>query len=72
MDRILQEQRAIIGSPGSVERQIRDTLARFGDVEPSLQTLYGAMPYEVAECSLRLFAAEVMPRFGASAPTPRS
>ena len=63
MDRILREQRAFIGSPASVERQIRDALALFGDVEPSLQTLYGNMSVEIAERSVRLFAAEVMPRF---------
>jgi alkanesulfonate monooxygenase SsuD/methylene tetrahydromethanopterin reductase-like flavin-dependent oxidoreductase (luciferase family) len=62
-DRVLRETRAFIGSPDTVERQIRFVLDLFGDVEPSLQTLYGNMPYEQAERSLRLFASDVMPRF---------
>ena len=65
MDKILREQRALIGSPDSVERQIRAKLELFGDIEPSLQLMYGNMPIDVAERSLRLFAAEVMPRFTA-------
>lgn len=64
MERVLREQRALIGSSASVERLIREQRARFGAIEPSLQTLYGSMPLEAAERSLRLFAAEVMPRFG--------
>lgn len=62
-DRVLRETRAFIGSPDTVERQIRYILDLFGDVEPSLQVLYGDMQYEQAERSLRLFADEVMPRF---------
>lgn len=67
MERVLREQRALIGGPDTVERQVREALARFGDVEPSLQTLYGTMPFEAAERSLRLFAERVMPRFGPGA-----
>lgn len=63
MERVLRERRALIGSPDTVERLIRGVLELFGDVEPSLQTLYGNMPVEQAERSVRLFAAEVMPRF---------
>jgi alkanesulfonate monooxygenase SsuD/methylene tetrahydromethanopterin reductase-like flavin-dependent oxidoreductase (luciferase family) len=63
MHRILTEGRAFIGSPDTVEQQIRRTFELFGDVEPSLQMLFGNLPYDVAERSLRLFASEVMPRF---------
>jgi alkanesulfonate monooxygenase SsuD/methylene tetrahydromethanopterin reductase-like flavin-dependent oxidoreductase (luciferase family) len=62
-ERVLRETRAFIGSPDTVERQIRFVLELFGAVEPSLQVLYGNMPYGQAERSLRLFADEVMPRF---------
>jgi alkanesulfonate monooxygenase SsuD/methylene tetrahydromethanopterin reductase-like flavin-dependent oxidoreductase (luciferase family) len=62
-DRVLRETRAFIGSPDTVQRQIRSILDLFGDVEPSLQVLYGNVRYEQAERSLRLFAEEVMPRF---------
>jgi alkanesulfonate monooxygenase SsuD/methylene tetrahydromethanopterin reductase-like flavin-dependent oxidoreductase (luciferase family) len=62
-DRVLHETRAFIGSPDTVERQVRSILDLFGDVEPSLQVLYGNMRYEQAERSLRLFAERVMPRF---------
>jgi alkanesulfonate monooxygenase SsuD/methylene tetrahydromethanopterin reductase-like flavin-dependent oxidoreductase (luciferase family) len=62
-DRGLNESRALIGSPETVERQIRSVLDLFGEVELSLQLLYGDMPYEQAARSLRLFAEHVMPRF---------
>ena len=65
-DRMLCETRVFVGSPDTVERQIRSVLELFGDVEPSLQALYGNMPYERAERSLRLFAERVMPRFRSS------
>ncbi len=42
---------------------MRGAIDRFGDIEPSLSTLWGDFPYELAERSLRLFAASVMPRF---------
>jgi alkanesulfonate monooxygenase SsuD/methylene tetrahydromethanopterin reductase-like flavin-dependent oxidoreductase (luciferase family) len=63
LERVLREGRALIGGPTSVERQLRHVLDLFGDVEPSLSVLFGNMPYPTAERSLRLFAAEVMPRF---------
>jgi alkanesulfonate monooxygenase SsuD/methylene tetrahydromethanopterin reductase-like flavin-dependent oxidoreductase (luciferase family) len=59
----LHESRALIGSPDTVERQIRSVLDLFGEVELSLQVLYGDMPCEEAARSLRLFAEHVMPRF---------
>ena len=64
LERTLKETRAFIGSPDTVERQIRFILEQFGDdIEPSLSMLYGNMPLETAERSLRLFAEQVMPRF---------
>jgi alkanesulfonate monooxygenase SsuD/methylene tetrahydromethanopterin reductase-like flavin-dependent oxidoreductase (luciferase family) len=63
MDRIMREGRALIGSPDSVTRQVQHIFDVFGDVEPSLSMLWGNLSYEVSERSLRLFAAEAMPRF---------
>jgi alkanesulfonate monooxygenase SsuD/methylene tetrahydromethanopterin reductase-like flavin-dependent oxidoreductase (luciferase family) len=60
--RALHESRGLIGRPDTVERQIRSVLDLFGEVELSLQVLYGDMPYEQAAHSLRLFAEHVMPR----------
>jgi alkanesulfonate monooxygenase SsuD/methylene tetrahydromethanopterin reductase-like flavin-dependent oxidoreductase (luciferase family) len=62
IERVLREGRGFIGSPSSVERQVREAVDLFGDIEPSLSVLWGHMPYHQAEHSLRLFAAEVMPR----------
>jgi hypothetical protein len=62
IDRVLREGRGFIGSPSSVERQVREAVGLFGDIEPSLSVLWGHMPHQQAEHSLRLFAAEVMPR----------
>lgn len=61
-ERTLAETRAFIGSPDTVERQIRQVVNLFGDIEPSLSMLYGNMPFAMAERSLRLFAEEVLPR----------
>jgi natural product biosynthesis luciferase-like monooxygenase protein len=74
MDRALRETRALIGSPDTLEHQIQRILDLFGDVELSLQALFGNMPFEQADRSLRLFASDVMPRFssessGATLPT---
>jgi alkanesulfonate monooxygenase SsuD/methylene tetrahydromethanopterin reductase-like flavin-dependent oxidoreductase (luciferase family) len=66
-DRALHETRLFVGSPETVAQQIRHILDLFGDVEPSLQILYGNMPYETAERSVRLFAEAVMPRFQTAA-----
>lgn len=66
MDRVLRETRAFVGSPATVERQIRYVLDTFGDVEPSLQVLYGNMPVELTLRSLQLFTDEVVPRFRSS------
>jgi alkanesulfonate monooxygenase SsuD/methylene tetrahydromethanopterin reductase-like flavin-dependent oxidoreductase (luciferase family) len=63
MERILAEGRAFVGSPATVARQIDTALGLFGDVEPSLSILWGDTPFEQAECSLRLFGTQVMPRF---------
>jgi alkanesulfonate monooxygenase SsuD/methylene tetrahydromethanopterin reductase-like flavin-dependent oxidoreductase (luciferase family) len=62
-DRAVRETRAFVGRPDTVALQLESILDRFGEVEPSLQLLYGNMPHVMAERSLRLFAQEVMPRF---------
>jgi alkanesulfonate monooxygenase SsuD/methylene tetrahydromethanopterin reductase-like flavin-dependent oxidoreductase (luciferase family) len=69
MERVLREKRAFIGAPDIVADLVRNALDLFGDIEPSLSVLWSDMPYPVVERSLRLFAAEVMPRF---APAVRS
>ena len=70
MDRVLREDRAFIGGAETVAQQIERAMARFGDIEPSLSLLWSNFPYEQAEWSLRLFAAEVMPRFASRTPSP--
>ena len=67
LDRVLREQRGFIGSPDTVERLTRHIAELFGDLEPSLQLLWGNMSYETAQRSLRLFASAVKPRFGGAA-----
>ena len=63
LDRTIKETRAFIGSPDTIEQQIRFILEQFGDdIEPSLSMLFGNMPLETAERSLRLFAEQVMPQ----------
>jgi alkanesulfonate monooxygenase SsuD/methylene tetrahydromethanopterin reductase-like flavin-dependent oxidoreductase (luciferase family) len=63
MDRIVREDRAFIGSPERVKRQIRQAIDIFGDIEPSMSILWGDMPYANAERTLRIFAEQVMPAF---------
>jgi len=63
MERVLCEKRAFIGGTDTVADLVRNALDLFGDIEPSLSILWSDMAYPVAERSLRLFAAEVMPRF---------
>jgi alkanesulfonate monooxygenase SsuD/methylene tetrahydromethanopterin reductase-like flavin-dependent oxidoreductase (luciferase family) len=62
MDRVQREKRAFVGAPDRVIDLVRSARELFGDIEPSLSLLWGNFPYEQAERSLRLFAAEVMPR----------
>lgn len=64
MDRVIGERRAIIGGPETAAALVQNAVELFGDIEPSCQVLWGNMPYELAERSLRRFAKEVMPRFG--------
>jgi alkanesulfonate monooxygenase SsuD/methylene tetrahydromethanopterin reductase-like flavin-dependent oxidoreductase (luciferase family) len=66
MDRILAEGRAFIGSPEAVERQVRAAQDLFGDLEPSLSILWGNLPFDQSERSLRLFGSEVLPHFAPS------
>ncbi len=61
-ERTVGENRALIGSPETVAKQVSCLAEWFGEIEPSLSTMYGNMPYEMSERSLRLFAQEVMPR----------
>jgi alkanesulfonate monooxygenase SsuD/methylene tetrahydromethanopterin reductase-like flavin-dependent oxidoreductase (luciferase family) len=61
-DRVLAEGRAFIGDPIEVEQQIREIVKQFGPVEPSLQVMFGDISEAAARRSLKLFAAEVMPR----------
>ncbi len=68
MERVLRERRAFVGSPDTVTALITGAVELFGDIEPSLSMLWGNMPYDDAERSLRLFASEVMPRFAAPVP----
>jgi alkanesulfonate monooxygenase SsuD/methylene tetrahydromethanopterin reductase-like flavin-dependent oxidoreductase (luciferase family) len=59
IDRVMRENRALIGAPATVTQQLRHITGYFGDIEPSLSILWGDMTFEVSERSLRMFAAEV-------------
>jgi alkanesulfonate monooxygenase SsuD/methylene tetrahydromethanopterin reductase-like flavin-dependent oxidoreductase (luciferase family) len=50
-----------IGSPEQVIEKFRHRREVVGDTTVLACFLYGAMPYEMAESSVRLFSAEVMP-----------
>ena len=63
MERILREGRAFVGSPETVEQQIRSAVELFGEIEPSLSILWGNLSFEQAEASLKLVGSAVMPRF---------
>ncbi|MBV9584488.1 MAG: LLM class flavin-dependent oxidoreductase, partial [Alphaproteobacteria bacterium] len=55
---------AWVGSPAEIAATIARLQREFGGFEhASLQVNFNAMPYEEALASMRLFAAEVMPRF---------
>lgn len=62
-ERILREQRALIGTPQRVREQIEQLRERFGTDYVSLQIFPGSMPYSTALEGLRLFADEVLPHF---------
>lgn len=61
-ERVLNEGRAFIGDPVAVAKQVREVVALFGPVEPSLQVMFGDISETAARRSLELFATEVMPR----------
>ena len=59
---------AWIGRPDALVPQIKDYVAQVGDIEiASLQVNFNTIDRAQAEASMRLFAAEVMPHFSASA-----
>jgi alkanesulfonate monooxygenase SsuD/methylene tetrahydromethanopterin reductase-like flavin-dependent oxidoreductase (luciferase family) len=62
-ERVLQEQRALIGTPQRIRAQIEQLKERFGADYISLQVLPGGMPYATAQEGLHLFAREVLPHF---------
>jgi alkanesulfonate monooxygenase SsuD/methylene tetrahydromethanopterin reductase-like flavin-dependent oxidoreductase (luciferase family) len=62
-DQVIEETRALIGSPDEVARQIELIRGYYGEVEPSLQVTFGRVPHQAALRSIELFGREVMPRF---------
>jgi alkanesulfonate monooxygenase SsuD/methylene tetrahydromethanopterin reductase-like flavin-dependent oxidoreductase (luciferase family) len=62
-DRILAEDRAIIGDPDQCVARLARVKSIFVDIEPSFQINFGMMPLEKAQASLELFAREVIPVF---------
>ncbi len=62
-ERILQENRALIGSPAEIIEKIHFLHEKFDINYLSLQSNFGMMPYEMSIRSLRLFAEKVMPAF---------
>jgi alkanesulfonate monooxygenase SsuD/methylene tetrahydromethanopterin reductase-like flavin-dependent oxidoreductase (luciferase family) len=71
-DRVLNEGRAFVGDPVEVARQVREIVALFGPVEPSLQVMFGDISEAAARRSLELFATEVMPRLADLSSDPAS
>ena len=69
MERVQRERRGFIGSPQTIVALIQNAVELFGDIEPSLSVLWGNMPYEAAERSLRVFASDVMPRLAHASAT---
>ncbi len=62
-DRILNEKRAVIGTPDQVYESIRRLTDYFGCGQLSLQMYFGGITYEQAKNSMELFASKVMNRF---------
>lgn len=58
-EKIIHENRALIGSPARVRAQLRWLFDLFGPFEASLQVNMGGLGYEPAARTLELFAAEV-------------
>jgi len=62
-EKIVQQGGAFVGTPDDVAQQIRDCVAAFGPIEPSMQVSFGGSKDDEAFRTLELFAAKIMPRF---------
>lgn len=62
-DKSLAEDKVMVGTPDEVAARLRRVRDWYGDVTISLQVISGNMPYEESASTMRLFAAEVLPRF---------
>lgn len=62
-DRVINENRALIGNPSEIIEKIHYLKQKFGTEYLSLQCNFGMMPYDKALRSMQLFAEKVMPAF---------
>ncbi len=68
---VLEEKAQVfVGTPEQVRQQVAAVFEVFGNVEPSMQVNFAAMPLADARRTMELFAAEVMPAFPTPTPTP--
>jgi alkanesulfonate monooxygenase SsuD/methylene tetrahydromethanopterin reductase-like flavin-dependent oxidoreductase (luciferase family) len=62
-ERILEERRALIGTPDEIVEQMRYLESVFGRIDvPAMQVNFGMMPFEKARRSIELFAKYAMPK----------
>lgn len=54
---------ALIGSPKTIINNIKYIYDELGIEEILLQIEFGSQPFEMSECTLKLFINEVMPNF---------
>ncbi|MBA3329112.1 MAG: LLM class flavin-dependent oxidoreductase [Solirubrobacterales bacterium] len=60
-DRVLDEGRALIGSPETIGRRLEELLALFGPMGLECNVLFGELEHEKAERSIELYGREVLP-----------
>ena len=63
LDRAIEIDTAIVGSPATVRAEVERHLAASGGNYFVGRFVYGNMPFDAAMRSLDLFAREVMPHF---------
>jgi alkanesulfonate monooxygenase SsuD/methylene tetrahydromethanopterin reductase-like flavin-dependent oxidoreductase (luciferase family) len=65
IERALEEGRLIAGDPDDCARQLRDAASAIGCTEVHCLFQFGDLPFAVAERSMELFAAHVLPKLHA-------
>ena len=62
-DKIVEQGGAFVGTPAEATQQIRDCIAKFGPIEPSMQINFGGSSDAEAFRTLELFSSKVVPNF---------